>query len=577
MALSKSTRMYILLAIDLAFFLLELIVGYAVHSLALVADSFHMLNDVLSLCVGLWAVTVAGRQTQSRVYTYGWQRAETLGALVNGVFLVALCMSIFLEAIQRFIEPQEVSSPKLVLIVGCFGLLSNVIGLFLFHDHGHSHGDRGHSHEHADETRAAEEGHAHTEHTTAEAIADERAPVANVLPETRVTFPSTPPTHRSRRSIDNVRRGEASSDTTSFRTAPTPTSRRIRTRSKSRTYSGLEEIPIHPASFRNEIIAASRLEDVDDQSGEDADTEAESEAENGYIQLATTDSEETITHPTEHTPLLSKTKSKDSHSRSHSHSQRRKSLSSPFLHKSHKHAQPKSSEDKKAHGHSHDLNMRGVFLHVMGDALGNLGVIATALFIWLTDFWWRFYSDPLVSLIITMIILGSALPLCRAASRILLQAVPMGLNVDDIRDDITDIPGVLSCHHLHVWQLSDTKLIASLHVQIAFEFKDEGSQRYMQIARQIRECLHQYGIHSSTIQPEFCCERVHGHKLVSHLDDDVTPTEGETAVDSGEGRNGELDRHDKDRCMLDCDDECGDGGKCCPLNRKGAASDGKKD
>jgi zinc transporter 1 len=215
--------------------------------------------------------------------------------------------------------------------------------------------------------------------------------------------------------------------------------------------------------------------------------------------------------------------------------------------------------------------MRGVFLHVMGDALGNIGVIATALFIWLTDFWWRFYSDPFVSLVITVIILMSALPLCRAASRILLQAVPQGLNVDDIKDDITDIPGILSCHHLHVWQLNDTRLVATLHVQVAFEFKDEGSQLYMQIARQIRECLHEYGIHSSTIQPEFCCERTHGHKLVSHLDDEVTAMEGDTKGDTAD------EDHYKDRCMLDCDDECGDGGKCCALNLVADASiNGKK-
>ena len=71
MALSKSTRIIILLAIDSVFFFIELVIGYAVHSLALVADSFHMLNDVLSLCVGLWAVKVAQKKTTSTTYTYG--------------------------------------------------------------------------------------------------------------------------------------------------------------------------------------------------------------------------------------------------------------------------------------------------------------------------------------------------------------------------------------------------------------------------------------------------------------------------------------------------------------------------
>jgi zinc transporter 1 len=91
MGLSKSTRITILLGINSVFFLLELVVGYTVHSLALVADSFHMvwllsyvldisslillqLNDVISLFVGLWAVKVASAKTKSTRYTYGVSR-----------------------------------------------------------------------------------------------------------------------------------------------------------------------------------------------------------------------------------------------------------------------------------------------------------------------------------------------------------------------------------------------------------------------------------------------------------------------------------------------------------------------
>ena len=70
-ALSKEARIKLFIAIDVAFFLLEIIVGYTAHSLALIADAFHMLNDVLSLCVGLWAVKVATNRSSSNEYTYG--------------------------------------------------------------------------------------------------------------------------------------------------------------------------------------------------------------------------------------------------------------------------------------------------------------------------------------------------------------------------------------------------------------------------------------------------------------------------------------------------------------------------
>jgi zinc transporter 1 len=489
--------------------------------------------------VGLWAVKVANEKTNSKMYTYGWQRAETLGALVNGVFLVALCLSIFLEAIQRFVEPQEVSNPKLVLIVGCFGLASNILGLFLFHDHGHSHG--GHSHGHGDEHSAAEEGHAHGIEDEDHMVADEGGNVADVLPQTRVgNFPSS------------VANGNGKSKGTDISWEPERTPRKKslsgkripkkHQRSRSRGYSTLDDIYVHPSSFRNSIIESSRIEDGG--SGSDADSE------NAI-------SEEEL--PSEESPLLQKQKSSGD---THVHTHKKKDT-----HTEHKHNKPKEA-GKGGHGHSHgDLNMRGVFLHVMGDALGNIGVIASALVIWLTDFSWRFYSDPLISLIITVIILLSAIPLCKAASRILLQAVPAGLSVDDIKDDITELDGIVSCHHVHVWQLSDSKLISSLHVQVDFDFKGEGSARYMALAREIRQCLHEYGIHSSTIQPEFCLDESHDHSGGSSCDERASGS----GSHRGSGRNSKTGsvRGEPEACLLECGDDCANSKQCCTPGIKG--------
>jgi zinc transporter 1 len=302
-------------------------------------------------------------------------------------------------------------------------------------------------------------------------------------------------------------------------------------RSQSRNYATLDEIYVHPSSFRNSIIESSRLRD------EEADDEE--------------DNLEADEEPTEQTALLSKPKGHGSNKHSHGNGKSKENH-----HKDHKHTKPREQSSGGGHGHSHaDLNMRGVFLHVMGDALGNIGVIATALFIWLTDFSWRMYADPAVSLLITVIILLSALPLCKAASRILLQAVPENMSIDDITDDISDLDGIVSCHHLHVWQLSDTKLIASLHVQVDFDFKGEGSARYMELARQIRECLHEYGIHSSTIQPEFCLNSTHDHSAPGSDDSG--------AEDVGRSSKNPSVRGAPDACLLECPDSCGGGKQCC--------------
>ncbi len=114
-----------------AFFFVEIIVGYTSNSLALVADSFHMLSDIISLSIGLYAVRVAKRSAFGQ-HTFGFVRAEVLGALVNAVFLLALVFSIMVEAISRFFEVSEIKHTTLLLWVGGVGLFINLVGLALF-------------------------------------------------------------------------------------------------------------------------------------------------------------------------------------------------------------------------------------------------------------------------------------------------------------------------------------------------------------------------------------------------------------------------------------------------------------
>ena len=477
----------------------------------------------MSLCVGLWAVKVANKETNSNVYTFGvssaptlslsrkrafipdpfqqWQRAETLGALVNGVFLVALCVSIFLEAIQRLVEPQEVQNPQLVFVVGCFGLLSNILGLLLFHDHSHGHG---HDHAHgAEENDAdvAEQGHVH-QHDDGDAHEHHAAEGRNGNTNGNGNVVKSPPeTNGSRRRFSVTSRG----------------------------YPGMEGIHVYPATMRQEIIAAGRENDryMDEQSSEEDQGEYE--------------------EPTERSSLLH---NKD-RTGNYSNVITDTLMADEMVHRTHNHAQAKPEGEKKK-GH-HDLNMRGVFLHVMGDALGNIGVIAAALIIWFTDYSWRYYVDPAISLVITVIILASAIPLCKAASRILLQAAPQGLRIDHVKEDIETLPGVIGAHHLHVWQLSDTKIVASVHIKVDTQIQGEGSERYMRLARQVRRCLHAYGIHSSTIQPEFAPDSDAEDNQVPASDSSHGTVSGAAAASGDDPRS----------CLLDCGEDC-DGGRCCP-------------
>lgn len=143
---SHAFRLIIMLTLTFLYFLIELVTGYISHSMALIADSFHMMSDVMALSIAYACLKIAERSTTKN--TFGWVRAEVLGALVNGVFLLALCFSIFVESLQRLFEPQPIKSPRNVLFVGTIGFIINIIGMSMFHGHAH----------HGGTVRVAEEG-----------------------------------------------------------------------------------------------------------------------------------------------------------------------------------------------------------------------------------------------------------------------------------------------------------------------------------------------------------------------------------------------------------------------------------
>ncbi|KAI1799050.1 putative cation diffusion facilitator family metal ion transporter [Daldinia bambusicola] len=145
-----------------------------------------------------------------------------------------------------------------------------------------------------------------------------------------------------------------------------------------------------------------------------------------------------------------------------------------------------------------DLGIMGVLFHVIGDACNNVGVIIAALIIWLTTPEARFYADPGISMAIAIMILGTSIPLVKNSGKILMQSAPQGVNIDDVKHDLEKIPGIQSVHELHIWRLDQRKAIATAHMVVS----NNDMADFMSRARTVSECLHAYGIHSATLQPE---------------------------------------------------------------------------
>lgn len=375
----KKCRLLSMMVLTGLFFFVEIVVGYVTNSMALVADSFHMFGDIAALAISLLSVTMSPQKWSKN--TFGWARAEVLGALVNAVFLVALCFSITIEAVKRFIEEETIHEPKLLVIVGALGLLVNLIGLGLLYEHGG--GSHGHS---------------------------------------------------------------------------------------------------HGGGLRRNHSRLTELANGDD--GEDFPYE-----------------------------------------------------------------KPKEKPVKKSsHGHSHDpgsMNMRGAFLHVLSDALGSVIVIISALFVWQTEWKYRFYMDPALSIVLVALMLHSVWPLLRESALILLQTVPTHIQVDAIQKRLLEkVDGVLAVHEFHVWQLAGDRIIASAHIRC------HNLSEYMKIAEKVKEFFHNEGIHSTTIQPEFI--DMEGGGFIS--------SDGTSS----------LNMSGSDNCALDCPPSTDNGcakATCCQTNK----------
>lgn len=168
---------------------------------------------------------------------------------------------------------------------------------------------------------------------------------------------------------------------------------------------------------------------------------------------------------------------------------------SPFPRNSHD-AHRHETRSRSTSGKSYDLGLIGVLVHVAGDAANNLGVIIAGAVIWKSGFEARYYADPAVSMAISFMILLSSLPLIKRSGTILLESVPLDVDPQDVKHDLETVPGVVTVHELHLWRLNQQKAIASAHVVV------ESLSDFMQLAKTINACLHAYGIHSATLQPE---------------------------------------------------------------------------
>ena len=141
-----------------------------------------------------------------------------------------------------------------------------------------------------------------------------------------------------------------------------------------------------------------------------------------------------------------------------------------------------------------NLNLRGAWLHVLTDALGSVQAILAGALIWWFGWTW---ADPAASVLIALLVIWSAWHLLRETVGVLMEGAPRHIDVDEVRNSLAGIPGVLEVHDLHVWTITSGMESLSAHVVVA-----EGEPA-CDMLTVVRSTLHdRFGIHHLTIQIE---------------------------------------------------------------------------
>ncbi|WP_297899276.1 cation diffusion facilitator family transporter [Metallibacterium sp.] len=142
-----------------------------------------------------------------------------------------------------------------------------------------------------------------------------------------------------------------------------------------------------------------------------------------------------------------------------------------------------------------DVNMAAASLHVLGDLLGSVATVLAALAVGLLGWLW---ADPVLSLLVSLLLLRSAWVLVRRSAHILLEGVPEGVNAEVLLAELRGLDSaIVDVHHLHLWQVGAGQRMATLHVRVARAEQGERMLRLVQTTLAER-----FGIRHATVQIE---------------------------------------------------------------------------
>ncbi|KAE8720100.1 Metal tolerance protein 8 [Hibiscus syriacus] len=448
----KSRKIALFLLINAGYMVVEFVSSFMSNSLGLISDACHMLFDCAALPIGVYALYISRLPANSQ-FNYGRGRFDILSGYVNAVFLVLVGALIVLESFERILDPQEISTNSL-LTVSIGGVVVNVVGLIFFHEeHHHAHGGScSHSHSHPD---SHPHDH-HHQHSYDHGNHVEHHEFINVCDGCHDSC-SSHEHHHSNQHHSNNYHGEDH---------------------KKHEFHGH-----HDHDHNQAPHDCAHHHDPQDHGRK-------------HDHVHSLDNHDCVHHHDHHDRghKLAHGHNHDLHDFAHHHDHHHYHHDQGLHLHSH-YSEPKGHLPQK-HKHGHiDHNMEGIFLHVLADTMGSVGVVVSTLLIkyegWLV-------ADPACSIFISVLIISSVIPLLRNSAEILLQRVPRAQEqgLKKAISEITNMKGVCRVQNLHVWCFTDSDIIGTVHLHITAETDKAAMESRVSLV------LHDAGIKDLTLQVE---------------------------------------------------------------------------
>jgi len=143
---------------------------------------------------------------------------------------------------------------------------------------------------------------------------------------------------------------------------------------------------------------------------------------------------------------------------------------------------------------SEDINIKSAYLHLLWDALVSLGVVIGGAIIYFTGYT---IVDPIISIIVSMVMIMSVINLLKQSIRMNFDGVPMNTDVEEITEELREIDGIIDIHHIHIWSLSTTENALTAHIVLEQWVNEK------EIKDTIRHHLEDENIHHTTLETEY--------------------------------------------------------------------------